>query len=123
MKKIITVLVIMLAFGMTANAQQKATENAAQQQEVATKRAAINDGALKDIATLSNYIKLTSDQKVKLKTLFTEKHRMHLESGLSAERKSVAAKSIEASFKAALTPDQLSKVEGNAELMKSLLSI
>jgi len=124
MKKIITVFVLMLAFGATANAQEKAAARTPQQENTATAKPglAYSEAAIKDIATLSNYIKLTADQKVKLKTIFTERHRTQNES-LSAERKAVAAKSIEASFKAILTPDQLSKVQGNTELMKTIVSL
>lgn len=113
---------MLLAFGATANAQQKSADKATAQQEYAKAKKGFNDAATKDIATLSEFVKLTSDQKVKLQSLFAEKHRMHSEN-LSNERKAVAKQSIEASFKSALTPDQLSKVEGNTQLMQTLLTI
>ena len=122
MKKIIALFVVMLAFGLNANAQKKATTVAAapaQKSEMVAKRAAFSEAAIKDVNTLAGYIKLTADQKVNLKSVFENKHSM-LSQNLSAERKAVIAQNVEARLKSTLEPEQLSKIEGNAELMKTL---
>jgi len=113
---------MLLAFGATANAQQKSAEKTAKQAEYAKAKTGFNEAATKDVATLSEFVKLTSEQKVKLQSIFAEKHNLHAQN-LSDQRKSIAKQSIEASFKSTLTPDQLSKVEGNTQLMQTLLTI
>jgi hypothetical protein len=120
MKRIIALFVVMLAFGLTANAQQKkATAAPATNQETLNKQASYSDAAVKDIATLSEYVKLTADQKVTLKSLFTEKHSYYGQN-LSNERKAVVAENIEMKLKSILEPAQLSKIEGNAQLINIL---
>jgi hypothetical protein len=122
MKRIIALFVVMLAFGLNANAQQKkatAAPAATNQQALNTTEAAYSTAADKDIATLSQYVKLTSDQKVTLHSLFTEKHR-YFGQNLSNERKAVVAENIEMKLKSTLEPAQLAKIEGNAQLMNIL---
>lgn len=122
MKKIIALFVVMLAFGLNANAQKRAaavTPAPAQKSELVAKKAAYSEAAIKDVNTLSGYVKLTAEQKVNLKSVFENKHSM-LAQNLSAERKAVIAQNVEARLKSTLEPEQLSKIEGNAELMKTL---
>lgn len=125
MKKITALFVVMLAFGLNANAQQKKTATAApaktQQTETVNKQAALHDAAVKDVATLSDYVKLTADQKAKLKAVFQEKHSVYSQN-LSDERKATVSQVVEAQLKSTLTPEQMSKIEGNAQLMKVLTS-
>lgn len=121
MKKIVALFVVMLAFGLNANAQQKkavATKPAANQ-EALSKKAAFSEAAIKDVNTLSEFVKLNADQKVKLKGLFEQKH-MDLAQDLSSERKAVLADYVEAQMKSYLEPAQVAKVEGNAQLMNIL---
>lgn len=122
MKRIIALFVVMLAFGLNANAQQKkatAAPATATSQANQSKQAAIDQAAIKDVTTLSDYIKLTADQKVKLKSLFAEKH-LHYSQNISDERKAIVADNIEVKLKSVLTPEQLTKVEGNSQLMNVL---
>lgn len=122
MKKIIALFVVMLAFGLNANAQQKkatVAKPAVEQSETAKKQAALHDAAVKDVTTLSGYVKLTQDQKATLKAMFEQKHSMYAQN-LSDERNSIIAQNIESQLKSTLTPDQMSKIAGNAQLMKTL---
>lgn len=123
MKRIIALFVVMLAFGLNANAQQKkaatATPQTAAQQANLSKQAVYSDAAVKDIATLSEFVKLTADQKVKLKSLFQQKHQDYAQN-LSAERKAVLADYVEAQMKSYLDPAQVAKIEGNAQLLNTL---
>lgn len=121
MKKIIALFVVMLAFGLNANAQQKkavATKPAANQ-EALSKKATISEAAVKDVNTLSEFVKLSADQKVKFKGLFEQKHLDYAQN-LSDERKAVLADYVEAQINSYLEPAQVAKVEGNAQLMNIL---
>ncbi|PZR18970.1 MAG: hypothetical protein DI539_15610 [Flavobacterium psychrophilum] len=121
MKRIIALFVVMLAFGLNANAQQKkavATRPAANT-EALSKQAAFSDAAFKDVNTLSEFVKLTPDQKVKLKSLFEQKHKDFAQN-LSDERKAVLSDYVEAQMKSYLDPSQISKIEGNTQLMNIL---
>jgi hypothetical protein len=125
MKKIIALFVIMLAFGVNANAQQKKATTARAPQAVTAnkvdteKEAALEKAALKDVKTLSEYVTLTPQQQVTFTSLFKFKHRSYGDN-LSQERYDIITKNIEAKINSTLTPDQLSKVQGNAQLMKVL---
>lgn len=123
MKRIIALFVVMLAFGLNANAQQKkataATPATKQTEANLSRQAAIDQAAIKDVNTLSEFVKLTADQKVSLKGLFADKH-LHYAQNLSDERKSVLAENIEVKLKSILEPAQLSKLEGNAQLLNAL---
>lgn len=124
MKKTIALFVIMLAFGINANAQQKnttapATATAVNKKGDAAKNEAFHNAAIKDIKTLSEYINITPKQEMNLKSLFEYKHRVYSEN-ISEERKAVSAKNFENKMKTMLTPEQFAKIANNAELLKVL---
>lgn len=117
MKKIIAIFVIMLAFGVNANAQQKSSAKATattQKQEVSIKQA-----AQADIDALKKAIKFEGTQEADLLRLFESKHEL-LQHDLSAERKSALAQNIEAKITATLTPEQNKKVAATSGLMAKL---
>lgn len=123
MKKIITLFVIMLAFGVNANAQQKKAETAnpaaAANKVKAEKRASFSEAALKDVATLSDYVKVTPQQEAALKTLFEYKHDTYSQN-ISEERKAILATNIEAKISSILGDDLFAKIKGNTQLMNVL---
>ncbi|MNK01445.1 hypothetical protein D3C87_192450 [compost metagenome] len=120
MKKTIALLVVMLAFGLNANAQQKNTTTPVAVNKVdPAKNAAFHEAALKDIKTLSEYIKLTPQQEVGLKSLFENKHRMYAQN-IGDERKAILAKNTGNKLKSSLTPEQYAKIANNTELLKVL---
>jgi len=120
MKKIIALFVIMLACSFSANAQQKkATPSATTQQTRAELNAASERAAAKDMQALNEFVQLSDEQSNRLRGLFLEKHKM-LAQPMSDERKAVLADAIETKLKAALTPDQIAKLEDNAKLMNML---
>ena len=121
MKKIIALFVIMLAFSFNANAQQKkaATANAVAKADT-SKAEAAHEAAIKDVTTLGEFVTLTNEQKQKFKSLFEQKHRTLQVENLSEERKTVLAQVVEAQLKSGLNPDQVAKLEQNAELVKIL---
>lgn len=124
MKKIITLFAIMLAFGVNANAQQKkaasANPAAATNQVKAEKKANFSEAALKDIATLSDYVKVTPQQEVALKSLFEAKHTMYA-NDLSEERKTILVKNLESKLSSILGDDSFAKIQSNTQLMNVLL--
>jgi len=122
MKKIIALFAIMLACGFSANAQQKpaspATE-AARQKAIEVKAAA-DKAAIKDVTMMGEFIKLTDAQKNNFKGLFSFKHNQLMAQPLSNERKAVLSEQIEMKIKASLTPDQVTQLNNNPELLKKL---
>lgn len=121
MKKIIALFVIMLACSFSANAQQKkatpATTNSKQAAVEVNSNA--EKGALNDMQALTQFVQLTDAQASRLKGLFLEKHKQ-LAQQLSDERKAVLAEAVETKLKAALTPEQVAKLEDNTKLMNML---
>lgn len=120
MKKIIAILVVMLAFGLNANAQQK-TAAASKQQEKASIEAEVKSAALKDVEMMSKAITLSEQKRSDFTGLFETKHRYLKENpNFSQERKDALAKSIDAKIRASLDPDQVAKLEKQPGLMKKL---
>lgn len=110
---------MMLAFGYTANAQQrKAT--APVQQQANVDEAAIKTAGKKDVKALSEFIELTSDQKSAFQGLFEYKHRVLADKSLSQERKDILAEQIKMKIEATVSPDQVGKLDENPKLMNIL---
>lgn len=120
MKKIIALLVVTLAFSLTASAQQKkktATKSVVKK-EVA-KELTPEEAAKNDLAKLTSIITgLTEEQKQDFYNLFESKHKEF--SGLSDERKAGMAPNIEAKLKASLEPADIRKLENNPAILKQL---
>lgn len=116
MKKIIAIVVIMLAFGLNANAQQKATTT---QKASVEKQDAVKQAAAKDVEALGKVIKYEGTQEKDFMGLFEYKHNL-LKENLSAERKDILSKTIEAKIKATLTSAQYEKAAAATGLMKQL---
>ncbi|MCW4467372.1 hypothetical protein OGH69_00175 [Flavobacterium sp. MFBS3-15] len=131
MKKIIALFVIMLAFGVNANAQQtkakaapapaKAAPATAKQQSYDVE--AVRKAASRDLELMSSSLDLTEDQKKDYKGLFETKHRTLITNpNLSNERKAVIAQNMETKIKSLLDSDQLAKLDSNPELLKALIN-
>ena len=123
MKKIIALFVFMLAFGLTASAQQKkATQAAAATTKTANvNEQAIKKAAVKDVTAMKEVIELDSRDQESMLGLFEHKHRELQQNGeLSPERKANLAQIIEAKIKATLNADQIEKLQKTPALMKKL---
>ncbi|NDI98394.1 hypothetical protein GWA97_04850 [Flavobacterium sp. LaA7.5] len=118
MKKIIALFAMMLAFGYTANAQQR--KAAAPVQQASADETAIQQAAGKDVKALAEFIELTADQRSAFQGLFEYKHRTLADKNLSQERKDILADNIEMKIKATVSPDQVGKLDDNPKLMKIL---
>jgi len=123
MKKIIALFVFMLAFGLTANAQQKkaATASAAATTVVKADAEAIKKAAVKDVAAMKEVIELNAQDQQSMLGLMEYKHRNLQENpGFSAERKAALSQTIEAKLRATLNADQMEKLSKMPDLMKRL---
>ncbi|WP_294820261.1 hypothetical protein [uncultured Flavobacterium sp.] len=120
MKKIIALFVIMLAFGVSANAQQKKTAARPATAQSASNEEAIRKAAAKDFELLSSIVALTQQQKPTIMELFETKHRTLSTPNLSDERKALFAQNIESKMKSVLDADQIAKVDSNPEMLKVL---
>ena len=116
MKKIIALFVIMLAFGLNANAQQKAPSK-----QITEKQDAISVAARKDVKALGDVVKFEGTKEQDFFGLFKKKHSELTQNGeLSKERKDVLAQVIEAKITATLTPEQNKKLSSNPALLQKL---
>jgi hypothetical protein len=117
MKKIIALFVFMLAFGLTANAQQKGSaENANTAAEQQIKQA-----AAKDVALMMEVIELDSQDKQNFMGLFERKHR-YLMQNLSEERKTILRNETKAKIEATLDADQNAKLAQSPEVLQKLIN-
>ncbi|MEE1899241.1 hypothetical protein GN157_01515 [Flavobacterium rakeshii] len=117
MKKIIALFVVMLAFGLNANAQKKAPSNqvvAAQNQE------SYKVSAEKDLKALKEVVELQEGQEKAFRNLFKHKHEILSIKDLSQERKDVLAQSVESKISSTLTPEQNKKLAAAPGLLKVL---
>lgn len=118
MKKIIALFVVMLAFGLNANAQQKKAPKAAAKET--TKEVSVEQAAQSDLDALTAIItNLDATKKRDLYNLFEYKHRTMKD--LSAERKAAVSQSIEAKLKASFEPADIQKLENNPAVMRKLI--
>jgi hypothetical protein len=133
MKKIIALCVLGLAFGVSANAQQKktvaqpakvATATSTTKTATATQKPVSNEITQKagaDLNELNNLVVLSKAQIEQLKPVFAYKYQTYADvPSLSKDRKDVLAQGIESKIKAALTPDQVAKLETNPGLIQKL---
>lgn len=118
MKKIIALFVVMLAFGLNANAQQKKATKTVAKQET-SKELTVEQAAKNDLAKFTSVVTgLTDTQKQDFYNLFEYKHRET--KGMSADRKDSMAQVIEAKLKASLEPAQIEKLEKNPAVLREI---
>jgi hypothetical protein len=104
MKKIVALLTMLLAFTISANAQDSKTAEAAK----------------KDAQSAAEYLGLKSNQQEDFYRLFEQKHEVLQNPNMSAERKAEMSRIVGLKIKASLSAEQLAKLEANPELMKKL---
>lgn len=106
MKKIIAVLTMVLAFTISANAQDKKVSS--------------QDAAQKDITALAAKVTLSEDLKRDLTTLMVMKHDAKADNKLTPEQKANALKQYEKKLLSALSKEQKETLMKNPELLKKL---
>lgn len=121
MKKIIAILVVTLAFGLSANAQQKNDVRAVQLSQLDAKtQESIKQGALADTAELSKVVALDNQKKEIYTQLFETKRRMYVSANNEPGRNAYVAEIIEKKLSAGLSSEDLQKINNTPGLMKRL---
>lgn len=116
MKKIIALFVFMLAFGLSANAQQKAPKQDAK----TSMEQKLKDAAAKDVAILMEVVELDAQDKESFFSLFVHKHRA-LQENLSDERKTELTRVMKAKIEATLDADQKAKLAQSPATLEKLI--
>ena len=121
MKKIIALLVVTLAFSLTATAQQKkATAKKAVVKKELTSEQKIEQAARKDLNSLTAIVtSLNQTQKDDFYSLFESKHKW-LSEDISNDRKAEISKTIHAKIHAGLSPADIEKLERNPTVVRQL---
>lgn len=105
MKKIVAVFAFLLAFSLSANAQDEKT---------------IKMAAEKEAATLTEYLGLTESQNQDFVRLFIMKHEILNSKTASQERKDIMTRDVGLKIMASLNEGQKAKLDANPELLNSL---
>ncbi|THD30611.1 hypothetical protein [uncultured Flavobacterium sp.] len=103
MKKFIAILSVFFAFTIASFAQTSPA-----------------DLAKKDIASLSEAVTLSEQNKATFLELFKKKHEALSKPGLTDDKKKVIYKSIDAKLRGTLSAEQMAKIDSNPELLKQL---
>jgi len=120
MKKIIALFVLMLAFGLNANAQQKKAAQATATTTAQTPaQQKVKQLAAKDVALMMEVIELNAQDQQNFMGLFERKHN-YLMQNLSEERKTILANETKAKIEATLNADQNAKLAQTPGLMQKL---
>ena len=106
MKKIIAVLTLLLAFTISANAQDKKVSNEA--------------AAQKDVAALVQKVTIAESLKKDMYTLMLMKHEALADPSATAAEKENISKRFERKILGGLTEEQRAVVMADAALMKQL---
>jgi len=106
MKKIIAVLTLLLAFTVSANAQDRKMN--------------AEEAAKIDAHKMSEYLGLKGTQQDDFVRLFQMKYNTLNDPNLAQERKTEMSRIVELKIRASLTPEQMQKLEANPEMMATL---
>ena len=117
MKKLIAVVTLLLAFTITANAQdKKVAATAANTKE----KLSSEEAAKKDIAALIATVSITQDLKKDLYTLMIMKHDALSNPKLSASEKEALSKSFERKVLAGLDEVQRKQLMSNPDVLQKI---
>lgn len=103
MKKFIAILSLFFAFTIASFAQANPA-----------------DLAKKDVASLSEAVTLSEQNKATFLELFKKKHEALSKPGLPDDKKKVIYKSIDAKLRGTLSAEQMAKIDSNPALLKQL---
>lgn len=106
MKKLIAVLTLMLAFTISANAQDR--------------KMSPEESAKMDAYKMSEYLGLTSTQQEDFMRLFIMKHNSMQNPEMTDERKKEMSRIVDMKIRATLTTEQIQKLDSNPELSNML---
>lgn len=106
MKKILAIFTFMLAFSLSAQAQDKKVSPESKGRQEAVE--------------LVDYLKLNSTDLESFSKLFQYKHEMMADPNLSAERKKEVSVIMERKIEGTLEPAQMEKLRANKALLEKL---
>ncbi|MBC7607685.1 MAG: hypothetical protein H7199_12135 [Burkholderiales bacterium] len=116
MKKLIAVVILLFAFTITANAQdKKAVVSTTSSQKLSNE-----DAARKDIASLIARVTINENLKKDLFTLMVMKHEALSNPQLTAADRDAISKGFEHKLMAGLTEAQRSQLSSYPELLKQM---
>ena len=108
MKKLIAALTLMLAFSISANAQDKSAVSS-------------HDKGKKEAAELTQFLALSQTQNENFARLFEQKSTILEDINLSPERRAEFSRVIEAKIRASLDEKQMERLEKNTVLFEKLI--
>ncbi|HLF52303.1 hypothetical protein [Flavobacterium sp.] len=117
MKKIVTVITLMLAFTISANAQDKKQAKPITKEVVLLSPA---EAAKNDAVAITEYLALNESQTNDLVDLFLMKHEVMQDSNASIERKKEMSRIVGLKIEASIDSKQLEKLRANATLFNQL---
>lgn len=117
MKKIVTVITLMLAFTISANAQDK------KQAKADTKEVFVltpSEAAKNDAVAITEYLDLNESQTNDFASLFQMKHEVMQDLNASTERKKEMSRIVGLKIEASLDSKKLEKLRANTALFNQL---
>lgn len=119
MKKILTVLVLLVTFGI--NAQEKKSLSTTTKAESEREAYAYKENAKKDFTELANFIELSAEQKKYVMELFEIKYKAFSDEKTMAEHGAAVREGFGQKFLGLLDKEQHEKLRTNEELYKKLV--
>lgn len=120
MKKLFTVVTLMLVFSITANAQAK--KAVTKDTKETTQKFTPEVAAKKNADELSQFLGLKENETDNFERLFKMKQDVLQDSNMSEERKTEMRRIVDLKIRASLDGEQMEKLESNPELFKRLLN-
>ncbi|MET0760559.1 MAG: hypothetical protein ABWZ56_09075 [Flavobacterium sp.] len=117
MKKIVTVITLMLAFTISANAQDK------KQAKPITKEVVLlspSEAAKNDAVAITEYLALNESQTNDFASLFQMKHEVMQDPNATIERKNEMARIVGLKIEASIDSKQLEKLRANPTFFNQL---
>jgi len=106
MKKLAAIFTFLLAFSLSANAQQSGMS--------------ADEAAKKDVSELHQVVTLTDSQQQNLVPLFKMKHETMQDATISAERKKEMSRAVASKISSTIDDKQQEKLNSNPELLERL---
>lgn len=120
MKKIVTVITLMLAFSFSAAAQEKKQTEEKKIDKTEKVVLSPTEAAKNDAAAITEFLGLTNNQEEDFSRLFKMKHKLMQDQFATAESKKEMSRIVGLKINASITSEQQAKLNANPELLKKL---
>lgn len=121
MKKIIIAGILMLAFGVSVNAQNKKSPAVAEKKEVVSMTP--EQAAKKDAQAISEFLSLDNTKTVNFESLFRMKHQMMQDKSSTPEARKEMSRIVGLKIEASIDSKLYEKLRSNRALYSQLLSV